>query len=120
VALLGCLAGMVLGIAVSALRGSAASISTGISAFAVVLQFFSGVFFAFPELPSWMQQVAAVLPLKWLTQGMRSVFLPDSYALKEAGHSWELGETALILGGWVIIGLVLCLVTFRWTAREDR
>ena len=37
--------------------GSAASVGTGIAAFAVVLQFFSGVFFAFPELPSWMQQV---------------------------------------------------------------
>ena len=88
-----------LGIAVSALRGSAASVGTGIAAFAVVLQFFSGVFFAFPELPSWMQQVAALLPLKWLTQGMRSVFLPDEAAAAEVAGSWEHGRTALVLVG---------------------
>ena len=28
----------------------------------------------------WMQQVAALFPLKWLTQGMRSAFLPDEAA----------------------------------------
>lgn len=114
VAALGCLAGTVLGIAVSALRGSASSVQTGISAFAVVLQFFSGVFFAFPELPSWMQQVAALLPLKWLTQGMRSVFLPDEAAVAEVAGSWEHGRTALVLVAWVIIGVVVCVRTFRW------
>ena len=114
VAALGCLAGTVLGIAASALRGSAASVGTGISAFAVVLQFFSGVFFAFPELPAWMQQVAAVLPLKWLTQGMRSVFLPDQAAVAEVAGSWEHGRTALVLVAWVIIGVVVCVRTFRW------
>jgi ABC-2 type transport system permease protein len=77
VAGLGALAGTVLGIAVSALPGSASATTTAISAFAIVLQFFSGVFFGFLELPGWMQQVAAVFPLKWLTQGMRSAFLPE-------------------------------------------
>jgi ABC-2 type transport system permease protein len=48
-----------------------------------------------------MQDIAAVFPLKWLTQGMRSVFLPDSFAMKEAGRSWELGKTALILIIWL-------------------
>jgi ABC-2 type transport system permease protein len=114
VAVLGCLAGTVLGIAVSALRGNASSVQTGVSAFAVVLQFFSGVFFAFPELPSWMQQVAALFPLKWLTQGMRSVFLPDEAATAEVAGSWEHGRTALVLVLWVIIGVVFCVRTFRW------
>ncbi len=110
----GGLAGTVLGIAASALRGTAASVGTGIAAFAVVLQFFSGVFFAFPELPSWMQQVAALLPLKWLTQGMRSVFLPDEAAAAEVAGSWEHGRIALVLLAWVIIGVVVCVRTFRW------
>jgi ABC-2 type transport system permease protein len=114
VGILGCLAGTVLGIAASALRGTAASVGTGIAGFAVVLQFFSGVFFAFPQLPSWMQQVAAVLPLKWLTQGMRSVFLPDQAAAAEVAGSWEHGRTALVLVAWVIIGVMVCVRTFRW------
>ena len=114
VALLGSLAGTVLGIGASALRGSASSVTTAVSAFAVVLQFFSGVFFVFGELPSWMQQIAALLPLKWLTQGMRSAFLPDEAAAFEVAGGWEHGRTALVLAAWVIIGVVVCVRTFRW------
>ena len=114
VAALGSLAGTVLGIGASALRGSASSVTTGVSAFAVVLQFFSGVFFVFPELPSWMQQVAALFPLKWLTQGMRSAFLPDGASGFEVAGGWEHGRTALVLLAWVIIGVVVCVRTFRW------
>ena len=114
VAVLGILAGTVLGIAVSSFVGSARAAGAGIPGFAVVLQFFSGVFFVFSELPSWMQQVAALFPLKWMTQGMRSVFLPDSAALAEPAGSWEHGTTALVLAAWVIIGTVVAARTFRW------
>ncbi|SFP25211.1 ABC-2 type transport system permease protein [Geodermatophilus dictyosporus] len=113
VVLLGAVAGTVLGIAVAS-AGSSRAVGNGISAFAVVLQFFSGVFFVFSELPSWMQEVAAVFPLKWLVQGMRSVFLPDAAAVAEPAGSWEHGTTALVLAAWVIIGLVVCARTFRW------
>jgi ABC-2 type transport system permease protein len=114
VAALGSLAGTVLGIGASALRGSAASVTTAVSAFAVVLQFFSGVFFVFGGLPSWMQQVAALYPLKWLTQGMRSAFLPDGAGAFEVAGGWEHGRTALVLAAWAIIGVVVCVRTFRW------
>jgi ABC-2 type transport system permease protein len=114
VAALGALAGTVLGVAVSALPGSAASVTTGISAFAIVLQFFSGVFFGFLELPGWMQQVAALFPLKWLTQGMRSAFLPEQASAFEVAGGWEHGRTVLVLLAWVIIGTVVCVRRFRW------
>ena len=87
---------------------------------ALILQFISGVYFLFKNLPGWMQTIAAIFPLKWMTQGMRSVFLPDSYADNEVAHSWELGRVALVLGAWVVGGLVLCLLTFRWTAKDDK
>ena len=118
VAALGALAGTVLGIAVSGLGGSAASVSTSVMGFAIVLQFFSGVFFAFAELPGWMQQVAAVSPLKWLTQGMRSAFLPEQAGAFEVAGGWEHGRTVLVLVGWVIIGGVVCVRTFRWRRSE--
>jgi ABC-2 type transport system permease protein len=82
---------------------------------ALVLQFISGVFFPFGQLPGWMQQIASVFPLKWMTQGMRSVFLPDELGAAEVGGSWDLPMVALVLIAWVAIGLVLCLTTFRWT-----
>ncbi|MPQ98589.1 ABC transporter permease [Modestobacter sp. I12A-02628] len=114
VAVLGALAGTVVGIAASALPGSAASVGTGVSAVAVVLQFFSGVFFAFSELPEWMQTVAGLFPLKWMTQGMRSVFLPDEAAAFESGGGWDHAGIALTLAAWAIIGVVICARTFRW------
>ncbi|MGY1747000.1 ABC transporter permease [Blastococcus sp. SYSU D00695] len=114
VVVLGATAGTVLGIAVSALGGSSRAIGNGITASAVVLQFFSGVFFVYSELPGWMQQVASLLPLKWMVQGMRSVFLPDGAAAVEPAGTWEHGLTAAVLAGWVIIGAVICARTFRW------
>jgi ABC-2 type transport system permease protein len=113
VALGGALAGTVLGIAAASV-GSSRAVGNGISAFAIVLQFFSGVFFVFSELPSWMQEVAAVFPLKWLVQGMRSVFLPDAAVAAEPAGSWEHGMIALVLAVWVVVGLAVCSRTFRW------
>ncbi|RFU22913.1 ABC transporter permease [Geodermatophilus marinus] len=114
VVVLGILAGTVLGIAVAGVVGSARSAGAGIPAFAVVLQFISGVFFIDSDLPGWMDTVAAVFPLRWMVQGMRSVFLPDSAAVAEQAGSWQHGTTALVLAAWVIIGAVVCARTFRW------
>jgi ABC-2 type transport system permease protein len=66
-----------------------------------------------------MQQLAAVFPLKWMCQGMRYVFLPDSFGAAEVTGSWELGRIALVLAGWTVAGLVLCVLTFRWKASKD-
>lgn len=114
VTLLGTLAGTVLGFAVSLLPRSAKQADTIIVPIALVLQFFSGVFFVFSDLPVWMRDVASVFPLKWLTQGMRSVFLPEAAAHAEVAGGWELGRTALVLGAWVLVGLVVCARRFRW------
>jgi ABC-2 type transport system permease protein len=64
-----------------------------------------------------MQTVAAVFPLKWMAQGLRSVFLPDVMAASEPAGTWELGRTALVLGVWCVAGLLLCVATFRWQER---
>lgn len=112
--LLGSASSTALGVAFSSVpkngRGAAAIVSPVV----IILQFFSGVFFVFTQLPGWMQQIAAFFPLKWLTQGMRSVFLPDSFATQEVAKSWESGRTALILLAWLIAGLFLAVKTFRW------
>jgi len=103
-----------LGIAFSSLAKtgqSAAAIATPIVLF---LQFTSGVFFVFSKEPRWMQLIASLFPLRWLCQGMRSVFLPPSYGAAELGGGFHLGQVALMLGAWSLIGLVLCWRTFRW------
>ncbi|MFG3599259.1 ABC transporter permease [Micromonospora chersina] len=119
VAVLGVTACTLCGIAISSLARTARSGSAVVTPVALVLQFISGVFFVFTSLPSWMQQVAALFPLKWMCQGLRSVFLPDSFGAQEPAGSFELGRVALVLGLWCVIGLVLCLTTFRWTTKRD-
>src|SRR5215217_205888 len=117
VSLLGAAACTLLGIAVSSLAKNGRSASATVTPFALVLQFISGVFFVFGQLPTWMQTVAAIFPLKWMGQGLRSVFLPDALAAQEPAGSWELGRVALVLALWCVGGLLLCVVTFRWQDR---
>ena len=104
----------ILGIAFAALPKSGRGASAIVSPVVIILQFFSGVFFIFSQLPAWMQHVAALFPLKWLTQGMRSVFLPDSFQQQEVAGSWETGRTLTILVIWTLVGLLISLRTFTW------
>jgi ABC-2 type transport system permease protein len=103
-----------LGIAFSIVPKSGRGASAVVSPIVIILQFFSGVFFVFTQLPTWMQQVAAIFPLKWLTQGMRSVFLPDSFAAEEVANSWEIGRTFVILMIWLAIGIFFSVRKFKW------
>ncbi|MBT0994284.1 ABC transporter permease [Cellulomonas sp. DKR-3] len=119
VLLLGTATGAVCGVAFSSLPRSGRSASAVVTPVVLVLQFVSGVFFRFDELPSWMQSVASLFPLKWMAQGMRSVFLPDEAATLEVGGSWQLGATAAVLGAWLVVGLVVGVRTFRWRRRDD-
>lgn len=112
--LLGSACSTALGIAFSIVPKSGRGASAVVSPIVIILQFFSGVFFVFTQLPTWMQQLAAIFPLKWLTQGMRSVFLPDSFAAQEVAKSWENGRTFLILLLWLVIGIFFSVRKFKW------
>ena len=111
---LGTASSTALGVAFSSVPKYGRGASAIVSPVVIILQFFSGVFFVFTQLPGWMQQVAAIFPLKWLTQGMRSVFLPDTFAAQEVAKSWEGGRTAIILFVWLLVGLFFAVKTFRW------
>jgi ABC-2 type transport system permease protein len=116
---LGITACTLFGLAVTGFVRNGKSAPAIISPIAIVLQFISGVYFVFALLPTWMQSIAAVFPLKWMTQGMRSVFLPDSYHAQEPAGSWEHGRIALVLLAWCVLGLAVTLRTFRWRNPED-
>ncbi|WP_369388099.1 ABC transporter permease [Streptomyces sp. CG1] len=116
---LGLTACALLGIAVSSVPRSAKSASSVVVLPFLLLQFVSGVYIAVNTLPGWMLDIGALFPLKWLCQGLRGVFLPDSAKVLEQAHAWEFGRIALVLGAWCAGGLVLCLLTFRWKNRRD-
>ena len=115
---LGTAACAVLGLSLSSLPRSPRGASAVFNLPYLVLSFISGVYVVFRDLPPFLQQVAALFPLKWLCQGLRSVFLPAAAAAAEPARSWELGRVALVLGAWFVASLVLCMTTFRWLDRE--
>lgn len=118
---LGVTACALLGIAVSSLARTARSAAALANMGLLVLMFASGVYFIpVSRLPAPLQQLGAIFPLKWMAQGTRSVFLPDTMASLEAAGAWEHGRIALVLGAWCIGGLVLCLLTFRWRGPRER
>jgi ABC-2 type transport system permease protein len=109
-----------LGIAVSSVPRSAQSASAVMNLPYLVLSFISGVYFVFSSLPPSLQHIAALFPLKWMAQGLRSVFLPARALAVEPAHSWELGRIAIVLSAWLVISLVLCVRTFRWQQPGER
>lgn len=116
--LLGIATSCVLGIAISALPREGRRATATIVPVVLVLQFISGVYLPFTQLPSWLQNVASVFPLRWMASGMRSVFLPDAFASGEPGGSWQLGLGTLVLVAWLVLGTVACTLTFRWNRKD--
>jgi ABC-2 type transport system permease protein len=117
VSVLGLIACTLLGIAYSVVPRHGRGASAVVAPVVIVLQFTSGVFFVFTDLPTWMQDVASIFPLRWLAQAMRSVFLPDVAAAGEVGGSWELGTAFVVLLIWTVLGAVLATLAFRWSPR---
>ncbi len=117
--LLGVSTSAILGIALSGLPRSGKSATAVIIPIALVLQFISGVYLNFTQLPEWLQNVASVFPLKWMAQGMRSVFLPESFASLEQGGTWNLTGVLIVTAIWLVVGLAATRMTFRWIRKDS-
>jgi ABC-2 type transport system permease protein len=116
--LLGVTTCAILGIGLSALPRSGRSATAVVIPIVLVLQFISGVYIAFAGLPEWLRNIASAFPLKWLAQGMRAVFLPSSFEAVEPSGSWDLPLIALACGIWLVVGLIVVRVTFRWIRKD--
>jgi ABC-2 type transport system permease protein len=115
---LGIVSSAVLGITMSAIPRSAKSATSVIVPPLLILQFISGVYLQFSQLPEWLQNIASLFPLKWIAQGMRYVFLPDAYEGGEIGATWNLSGVAIVLALWFVVGTIGAALTFRWTKRN--
>lgn len=106
--------GAILGSLISSPRG-ASYISLPVLGLVAI----SGVFYPITALPQWLQWVAQVFPVYWLGLGMRSALLPASAASVEIGATWRPVETAVVLGAWAIVGLILAPIVLRRMARRE-
>ena len=109
----------VLGVAMSSLVSHARSAAAVMNLPSLTLAFISGIFIRHTEIPEWMYDVASLFPVKWIAQGLRSGFLPDSFMRFEPSGSWEHGRILMVLFAWLIVGIVLCVTTFRWKREQD-
>jgi ABC-2 type transport system permease protein len=115
---LGVATSAILGIGLSAVPRSGKSASAVVIPIVLVLQFISGVYLMFSQLPEWLQNVASLFPLKWMAQGMRYVFLPDSFKVLEQNGEWNLAGVALALSVWLVAGLIAARLSFRWIRKD--
>lgn len=106
------------GIAFACLAKSGQGASTMSAVPPLLLSFVSGVYFPFSQMPDWLRTIADLFPLRWTASGMRSVFLPEGWEAMEPGGTWNLGLAALVLGLWLVAGLVLTRLIFRWPPQK--
>lgn len=85
---------------------------------ALVLQFVSGVYIQFSMIPSWLQQIASVFPLRWATLGTRQALLPDEFSSAEVGGTWQTPTMLLVLGAWLVVSALGAGLVFRWRVQE--
>lgn len=115
---LGMIAVQVLGAVLGSLVASpraASYIALLVMAFIAV----SGIFYPLAALPGWLQWVGQATPIYWLGLGMRSALLPDAAAVVEVTGSWRPWETAGVLAGWAILGLLVAPILLRRMARRE-
>ncbi|WP_078866469.1 ABC transporter permease [Streptomyces sp. NRRL S-1448] len=79
----------------------------------------SGAMFPLTSLPTIVQKIASVFPLKWMAQGVRSALLPDAARAAEPAGSWELPTVAMVLAAWAVIGFLLAIPLLRRAARRE-
>jgi ABC-2 type transport system permease protein len=85
---------------------------------ALVLQFISGVYLQFSQVPPWLQQIASLFPLRWATLGTRQALLPDEFAASEVGGTWQTPTMFLVLGLWLVLAAAAAGLVFRWRVQE--
>lgn len=86
----------------------------------LILEFISGIFFQFTDVPKWMQAIANVFPMRWMALGYRYVFLPDWFKSQETGHSWQIETVFVVLALWLVGAFVFAVRWFRWDRGIDQ
>ena len=99
------------GFAATALIRSAEGASAVVNVILLPMAFVSGSFGATRDLPTFLQWVADVLPLKYYIDLANAVYL-------DGAHVWSKpGAVAMVLG-WGAAGYVLAAKRFRWEPRD--
>ena len=100
-----------LGLATTAVVRSSEGSSAIVNAIYLPMIFISGVFFSVDALPGFLEAIADVLPLTYLLDLIRSVFVDGD----DLASSWR---AILVVALWGIAGALLAMRSFRWEPQE--
>jgi ABC-2 type transport system permease protein len=107
--LLGAACFAALGLAVTGLVRNAEGSSAIVNAIYLPMVFISGVFFSKEAFPGFLEAIADVLPLTYLLELIRNLFVE--------GTGWS-ATAAAVVAVWGAAGVMIALRTFRWEPRE--
>ncbi len=81
-----------------------------------------GLFVSRDQMADWLRGVSDALPLTYAVEALQEVGAhadPTATMWRDLGIVAGAVVVALVLAAWCVIGLVLCLLTFRWTTKRD-
>jgi ABC-2 type transport system permease protein len=110
--LFGCLAFLTIGFLVAGVSGKQESASALAQLISFPMLFFSGIFFPLDQASTWLQELAKVLPLTYLADGLRQVMVYGASFM-------SLWGDVLALAVSVVIGFVLATRFFRWEPKAN-
>jgi ABC-2 type transport system permease protein len=99
-----------LGLAVTGFVRSSEGSSAVVNAIYLPMVFICGVFFSTSAFPGFLEAIADVLPLTYLLELVRDLFIE--------GDGWSATAVAVLVV-WGVVGLVVALRTFRWEPRAS-
>lgn len=101
-----------LGLAITCIIPNADSAPAIVNISIFPLLFISGIFIPLDDVPSWVEKVAGVFPIKPLAEAMRAPFNPFL-----EGGAVEGGQLAVV-AAWGLAGLIVATRFFTWEARR--
>lgn len=101
---LGSMNGIALGLIISCIGRAPQEASNAATTIAVVLQFFTGMYFPIEYLPTYMQQIGRVIPMTYAAQALRDIMIRNAMLTDLALPMATLTVSALILYG---VGVIL-------------
>ena len=108
---LGAAAFAALGVAITAFVRSLEGSSAALNLVVLPVAFLSGSFGERQRYPAALRAVGDVLPLKYLLDAVRAIYL-------NGGEIWDEPTAVAVLAGWGVLGILIAMRKFRWEPRE--
>jgi ABC-2 type transport system permease protein len=108
----GSINGIALGLIISCIGRAPQEASNAATTIAIVLQFFTGMYFPIDFLPTYMQQIGRFIPMTYAAQAMRDIMIRNATLSDLLLPIGTLAGAAALL---LVIGIILYN---RWVQRE--